>query len=213
MGALAPVNVGSKYHRVSAQFSLELKDEVKIMKKKFIASLLLAILTFITGYAAATDKDDAQQLKEAYSLQKHSEGGWFAELYTSPFKQNDRAPAGSIYFLIDKNEISHFHQIDCDEIWYYHTGCGMKIYIFKDNVMKEYLLGINTEKNEQPMVIIPAGAIFAAENIDRHGYTFISCATTPAFKYEGFRLVSKKELKALYPQAEEHILNMAFDIP
>ena len=69
------------------------------MKKKFIASLLLAILTFITGYAAATDKDDAQQLKEAYSLQKHSEGGWFAELYTSPFKQNDRATAGSIYFL------------------------------------------------------------------------------------------------------------------
>lgn len=84
----------------------------------------------------------------------------------------------------------------------------MSIYVLQDDVMREYLLGINTKKNEQPMVTIPAGAMFAAENIDKESYTFISCATTPAFQYKGFRLIPGAELKKLYPQASEHILQM-----
>ena len=64
----------------------------------------------------------SEQLKAAYHLEKHPEGGWFSEVYTAPFQAEDRPLAGSIYFLLDQNEISHFHQIDCDEIWYYHEG-------------------------------------------------------------------------------------------
>ena len=59
------------------------------------------------------------------------------------------------------------------------------------------LLGIDTTKDEQPMAVIPAGAIFAAENIDKNSYTFISCATTPRFDYKGFRLVQRAELKKI----------------
>ena len=58
-------------------------------------------------------------LKKAYHLEKHVEGGSFAEVYTAPFEKDGRALAGSIYFLLDSGEISHFHVIDCDEIWYY----------------------------------------------------------------------------------------------
>ncbi len=183
------------------------------MMTKIIAYFLISMMMFGTGYAASADREDVQNLKKAFSLQQHSEGGWFVKLYTSPFSQNERATAGSIYFLLDQDDLSHFHQIDCDEIWYYHGGCGMKIYILKDNIMKEYLLGMNTKNSEQPMIIIPAGAIFAAENLDKDSYTFVSCATTPVFKYEGFRLVPRAELKKLYPQAPEHILEMAFESP
>ncbi len=181
------------------------------MKKRILSAFLSGMMIFGSVYAAPVDRESVQQLKEAFSLQQHSEGGWFAELYKSPFKQHDRATAGSIYFLLDREDISHFHQIDCDEIWYYHAGCGMKIYVLQDNVLKEYLLGMNTEKNERPMVIIPAGGIFAAENIDKESYTFISCATTPAFQYKGFRLVPRAELKKLYPQSSKHILQMAYE--
>lgn len=161
--------------------------------------------------ASPIERDNVQRLKDVFLLQQHSEGGWFAEIYKSSFVQNDRATAGSIYFLLDREDVSHFHQIDCDEIWYYHEGCGMVIYVWQNNVMSKYLLGMNTEKNEQPMVIIPAGAIFAAENIDKGDYTFISCATTPAFQYQGFRLVSRAELQKLYPQASAHILQLAYE--
>ena len=69
-----------------------------------------------------------EQLIEKYHLHPHPEGGHFAEVYTAPYLyQENRECAGSIYFMLVKNDISHFHVIDCDEIWYFHEGCGMKI--------------------------------------------------------------------------------------
>lgn len=61
------------------------------------------------------------------------------------------------------------------------------------------------------MAVIPAGTIFAAENIDKQSYTFISCATTPKFRYEGFQLITRSELKKIYPQISEKILRLAYD--
>ncbi|MBQ7196029.1 MAG: cupin domain-containing protein [Synergistaceae bacterium] len=137
-------------------------------------------------------------LKEAYNLKEHSEGGWFSEVYTAPFEKNGRALAGSIYFLLDGNEISHFHQIDCDEIWYYHEGCGLKITMLMEKQEKsEYFLGRDIQNGERYMLVIPKGAIFAAENLNKDDFTFVSCATTPKFKYYGFRLLKKDEIK--YP--------------
>jgi len=154
---------------------------------------------------------NADELKETYSLEKHSEGGFFAEMYTSPFVSDGRATAGSIYFLLEGDDVSHFHQIDCDEIWYYHAGCGMKIISLRDGNVEEILLGVDPKLNQRPMVVVPAGTIFAAENIDKSSWTFISCATTPRFKYEGFRLVSRRELKSLYPALPEEILRLAYE--
>ena len=64
------------------------------------------------------------ELKEKYKLKKHPEGGWFSGSYTSLFDLEARAFMGSIFFLLETNDISHFHQIDCDEIWYHHEGCS-----------------------------------------------------------------------------------------
>ena len=177
--------------------------------KKFFATLLAI---WLTAAGTSANVDDAQKFKDAYNLQQHSEGGWFAEIYTAPFrKKNRRATAGSIYFLLDKADVSHFHQIDCDEIWYYHAGCGMKIFMLSDGQIKTVLLGVDTARDEQPMVVIPKGVIFAAENIDKSGYTFISCATTPRFDYKGFRLVPRDELRKNYPALPEEILQMAYE--
>ena len=62
----------------------------------------------------------ADELKEIFHLEKHVEGGFFSEVYTAPFEKDGRPISGSIYFLLDRGEISRFHVIDCDEIWYYH---------------------------------------------------------------------------------------------
>ena len=55
------------------------------------------------------------------------------------------------------------------------------------------------------MLAVPAGAAFASENIDKAGYTFVSCATAPRFTYEGFRLLSAKELRSLCPDRADAI--------
>ena len=46
-------------------------------------------------------KARTEQLKEAYRLEAHPEGGWFAEVYTAPSEKDGRKLAGSIYFLLD----------------------------------------------------------------------------------------------------------------
>ena len=157
--------------------------------------------------------DRIAELKEAYALSPHPEGGWFAEVYTAPFMQGGRALAGSIYFMLCGNEISHFHQIDCDEIWYYHEGCGLKITVLQGGKCETLLLGADPAAGQRAMAVIPAGAVFAAQNIDTDGFTFLSCATTPAFSYEGFRLIGRQELRERFPFAEGSLLPLAFKDP
>ncbi len=151
------------------------------------------------------------ELKEAYKLAKHPEGGWFSEVYTAPFSRNNRALAGSIYFLLDGNEISHFHQIDCDEIWYFHEGCGLKIIVLVEDGKQEYFLGSNVQNGENHMILIPKGAIFGAKNLDKDGYTFVSCVTTPKFRYDGFRLVGKREIREKYMNIADEIEHLAYE--
>ena len=154
---------------------------------------------------AAAEQRIAEIVREL-KLEKHPEGGWFAEVYTALVSfaegSGQRALAGSIYYLLGGADISAFHEIDCDELWYYHEGTGMRLYILKkDGRLAQHLLGSRLSQGELPMVRLEAGDIFAAENLDQDGYTLISCMTAPKFRYEGWRLVSRDELLALCPEA------------
>jgi predicted cupin superfamily sugar epimerase len=150
-------------------------------------------------------------LKNKYSLERHPEGGWFAEVYTSPFDHENRALMGSIYFLLEGADISHFHQIDCDEIWYYHEGCGMKITVLTEAGKQEILLGPDPAAGERAAAVIPKGAAFAAENLSDDGFTFVSCVTTPAFEYEGFRLLNAAEIKEKYGDIASETEYLAYE--
>lgn len=154
----------------------------------------------------------SEELIRHYKLQAHPEGGYFSEVYTAPYMYSDtRETGGSIYFLLDKEDISHFHVIDCDEVWYIHEGCGMRIYLIDENDGLSYQdLGMDITKGEKAMVVIPKGITFAAENLDKNGYSFVSCATTPQFQYQGFKLVSEdevnidtKDIKRLFMSEDE----------
>lgn len=184
------------------------------MKKFFIAWLTIIFLGIsqINVFAKNFDVDKRiEDLKNFYSLEKHVEGGYFSEVYTSQFSQNNRETAGSIYFMLVKDDISHFHKMDCDEIWYYHEGGGLRITMFEGGQVKEVTLGRNLKKNQKFMVVIPANTIFAAENLNKKSYTLVSCVTTPKFKYKHFQLITKDELKNLYPQVSEEILRLAYE--
>lgn len=138
----------------------------------------------------------SEELTRLYELQAHPEGGYFKEVYTAPFMyEASRESAGSIYFLLSENDISHMHVIDCDEIWYYHEGCGMRITLIdqEGNITYEDL-GMDINHNQKAMVVIPKGVMFVAENLDKTSYTFVSCATTPQFQYQGFHLVAQDEV-------------------
>lgn len=150
----------------------------------------------------------AEKLKKMYMLKEHIEGGSFSEVYTAPFEKDKRALAGSIYFLLDKQEISHFHEVDCDEIWYFHEGCGLKITVLNHEGMQQYLLGNDVDKGERAMVVVPKGSVFAAENLLKDEYTLVSCVTTPKFEYSGFRLIGKEEIKKRFSGLAEEVMHL-----
>lgn len=183
------------------------------MKK--ILLIALALILICQSSILANSLSDVEKrvdtLKKVYSLQAHVEGGYFSEVYTSPFSQKNRATAGSIYFMLVGKDISHFHKIDCDEIWYYHEGCGLKIFVIRNGKSEEFLLGNDVEHGQRAMIIVPDDSIFAEENLNYESYTLISCVTTPKFRYEGFKLVTKKELKKIYPKADKKILRLAYE--
>ena len=149
-------------------------------------------------------------LKEMYHLERHVEGGFFHEAYTAPFEQDGRALAGSIYYLLDAGEISRFHQIDCDEIWYFHEGCGMRIIALSGGEKREYLLGGNPDRDERASVVIHKGCIFAAENLESEGFTFVSCVTVPKFAHSGYRLIGRSEIREKYPLYSGEIEHLAY---
>ena len=144
-------------------------------------------------------------LMKAYHLQAHPEGGYYAEVWDASEKQQDGRPlAGSIYFLLNGEDISHLHVIDCDEVWYYHEGCGMELTIISpDGKIQTERLGADVETGEKMMIAISAGMIFGARNLHSSGYTFVSCATAPRFHYEGFRLIRMEELRQICPRLTE----------
>ena len=146
-------------------------------------------------------------------LEAHPEGGWFSEVYAAPAEygssKDGRVMGGTIYFLLGQEDVSHFHVIDCDEIWYFHEGCGVALWLLNpDGTCECRRLGCG--EGDEPMVVVPKGAIFGAENLDPEGYTLMSCATMPNFHYEGFRLVDQKELLEKFPKEEKLIRRMAF---
>ena len=161
-------------------------------------------MTAENGTAAAEQR--IAEIVRELKLEKHPEGGWFAEVYTAQVSfaegSGQRALAGSIYYLLGGADISAFHEIDCDELWYYHEGTGMRLYVLKkDGSLVQHLLGNRLSQGALPMVRLEAGDIFAAENLDQEGYTLISCMTAPKFRYEGWRLVPQDELLARCPEA------------
>ena len=152
----------------------------------------------------------ADFLKKLYRMERHVEGGFFSEMYTAPFEHERRPLAGSIYYLLDAGEVSRFHQIDCDEIWYFHEGCGMKIIALSETGKQEFLLGGNALEGERASVVIPKGMIFAAENLKNDGFTFVSCITVPKFAQSGYRLVDRSEIEKKYPLYCDELARLAY---
>ena len=144
--------------------------------------------------------EPVQSWIETYHLEPHPEGGMFSEVYTAPDAAEGRSLAGSIYFLLRGDEISHLHQIDCEEVWYYHAGGGLRItMIDADGTVTRALLGPDIAAGQRFMVVVPKGVLFASENLDKSSATLVSCMTAPHFDYAGFRMIARGELERLCP--------------
>ena len=154
----------------------------------------------------------AEELIVRYGLFPHPEGGAYREVYAAEAQTEGRALSGSIYYLLRGGERSRLHRIDCEEVWYFHEGCGMLLTVLlPDGCVRRERLGGDASDGQRFMVAVPAHAVFAAENLNPEGYTFVSCMTSPRFRYEGFELVKRAELERICPAHADSLSYLAFD--
>ena len=133
------------------------------------------------------------------NLKPHPEGGYYKETFVNNFKISNnngdkRGVISNIYFLIEENNHSAFHQIQSDETWYFHDGSPLIVYaIDLEGKIHEYKIGLDIKNGQLPQITIPAKWIFCATT--KGSYAFVSCSVAPAFDFKDFKLYEKDELQ------------------
>ena len=150
------------------------------------------------------------------NLQPHTEGGFYREIFRSSTEiepkqlpvgyDGPRRLATSIYYLLRSGDVSRFHRLRSDEMWYYHAGSGLKMILLDQEGNKHTrLLGPRIEKAEQLQVLIPAGTIFGAEVLVTGSYGLCGCMVAPGFEFADFEVFEKEDLIQAYPKHAEII--------
>ncbi|MFC4701379.1 cupin domain-containing protein [Glaciecola siphonariae] len=157
------------------------------------------------------------QLKTAFNLQAHPEGGYYAEQYradttvNSPVDGMPRSSMSHIYFLLTKGDVSRWHKVLHDEIWNVYEGAPLRILSLRGQTLTDEVIG-NPAPNPAPnsgeeldnnklepgleyFKIIEGGDYQAAESTGE--YTFVGCTVAPGFEFTDFSYIEDDATKTI----------------
>lgn len=169
------------------------------------------------------NQQDPQYYISKLGLEPHPEGGYFKRTFESQEQITDqelmvhfegkRMLYTSIYFLLTSNDVSHFHRLQSDELWYYHAGSPLSVHMIDENgEYTEHKLGLDLENGEVPQVLVPKNTIFGSSVKDRDTFSLVGCMVSPGFEYQDFELFTQEELLLKYPEHKEIIMKIAYDV-
>ncbi|MEI8032115.1 MAG: cupin domain-containing protein [Chlorobiaceae bacterium] len=142
---------------------------------------------------------------ERLQLAPHPEGGHYRETYrsngTCSFPEGGlfdgpRSWATAIYYLLKGEERSRLHRIHSDELWFFHAGNPLNVYLFPDDgTPSSFTLGTSPDAGEVFQDKVPAETWFGAalKTPDKESYALVSCVVAPGFDFRDFTL-GKREI-------------------
>ncbi|NGT56381.1 cupin domain-containing protein [Clostridium perfringens] len=155
----------------------------------------------------------AEYFIKSLNMTAHPEGGYFKESFVSPSKlapntlhiNEERLLWTSIYFLLRTGEVSNFHRLKSDEMWYFHAGESLTIYMISPSgELIEKQLGLNIEKGETPQALVPKDYILGSA-MNNEGFSLVGCMVAPGFDFKDFKLFEREDLLEKYPNYREVI--------
>jgi len=145
-------------------------------------------------------------------LEKHSEGGWFRQVYASEEEikkehlperfSGARKHATSIYFLLTSDSFSALHRIKSDETWHFYDGADITIHIIEEGSYCAQKLGKTAEVFQ---FTVAHGAWFGASVDEADSYALVGCSVAPGFDYNDFEMGKRDELLKMYPEHKKII--------
>ena len=106
----------------------------------------------------------------------HPEGGHYVEIL-----KNENV--SQIYYLLKKNEKSHWHRIKKNEILHFYLGDPLEVYTSKDGINYD-LFKLGSE--DKYVYVVKANTWFAMRSSGT--YSLIGCTVAPAFDFKDFEL-------------------------
>lgn len=129
----------------------------------------------------------AAEIIAQLDLKPHPEGGHYRETFRDAACDADgRAASTAIYFLLARNERSHWHRIDAVEVWHFYAGDPLVLRIADQTGTRNVTLGDEIFAGAQPHAIVPAQAWQAAETTG--DWTLVGCTVSPGFDFAMFEM-------------------------
>ena len=156
--------------------------------------------------------DPADAIIQRLGLERHVEGGYYTPSYQSDVEYDEkRLLWSSIYFLLRTGEVSHFHRLTADEMWYFHGGESLIVYMIDPSGnLTTTQLGMNLQAGDRPQLLGPRGYIFGSAMLNS-GFALVGCMVAPGFTFEDFELLSRESLLSEFPQHREIIYQLTRD--
>jgi predicted cupin superfamily sugar epimerase len=152
--------------------------------------------------------DELQALIEELGLQPHPEGGFYKETFRSPelLSDRDRNLITAIYFILTSDNVSKFHRIVSDELWFFHAGSPITIHLLDHEYgHREIALGNEFNSGQVPQFCVPGGTIFGSSVDVLGSYALVSCVVAPGFDFADFELFDRETLLKEFPEQQSII--------
>ena len=133
----------------------------------------------------------------------HEEGGWYAFITSSgvsipggtvPGIAGPRDSCSIIYYLLQKGEISRWHQLRSSEVWAWHMGGSLEMTLGgtgdKPRPEVTLSLGPRLRQGERFQILAPADQWQTTRLVDGD-FALVSCVVAPAFHEEDCLLPDK----------------------
>jgi uncharacterized protein len=164
---------------------------------------------------------NAQALIEKLQLKPHPEGGWFREIHRAAETVNTprgaRSALTTIYYLLERDQLSRWHVVQSDEIWHFYAGAPLELVVYDPakRVCRPTVLDTPTAGRElagtvrdlataecgavgtvpdtptaerEPVGIVRAGEWQAARSLG--DYSLVGCNVGPGFDFADFQFVA-----------------------
>lgn len=151
---------------------------------------------------------EAAEIIERLKLERHPEGGWYREVHRSTSlvslpdeRSGERVALTAIYFLLDSGDFSAFHIVRSEEAWVHLDGAPLELVMLPKEPEIRLLTAVGG--GGEPVLVVPPDTLQAARTLGE--YTLISCLVAPGFDFADFRIPSRPELQAQFPEYVELI--------